>query len=148
MKNSIVVDLDGTLCNCDHRVSFVRAQQYDEFNSRLVDDKPHEEVIRVIERLAMSHHIIVATGRSDKYKEPTQTWFSRHNIIVDALLMRPEGNHIPDHELKPQLLYSYFEGGKEEALKSVLVVLEDRDKVVAAWRNEGFPCWQVRKGNY
>jgi hypothetical protein len=39
----------------------------------------------------------------------------------------------------------YF-GSKEAVLQNVIFVLDDRDKVVEAWRNYGLPCWQVRPG--
>jgi hypothetical protein len=31
---------------------------------------------------------------------------------------------------------------------SVLVVLEDRDRVVRAWRDAGYECWQVQEGDF
>ena len=33
-------------------------------------------------------------------------------------------------------------------IEEVLVILEDRDRVVEEWRNLGFNCWQVRAGGY
>jgi hypothetical protein len=39
-------------------------------------------------------------------------------------------------------------GSKENVQEKVLVVLEDRDRVVEAFREMGLPCWQVQAGGY
>jgi FMN phosphatase YigB (HAD superfamily) len=144
----IVVDLDGTLCNCDHRIEFAHAKDWDGFHSRLREDKPYMDVVDIVMRLATKLRVYVVSGRSAKYEEETRRWLKKHGIIVDVLILRPEFDFTPDHELKAALLYEQFEGGKAEALEKVIMVLDDREKVVEAWRNEGFACWQVRQGQY
>jgi hypothetical protein len=61
--------------------------------------------------------------------------------------MRPEGNRESDYLVKLQLVDEFF-GNRETALNSVLLVLDDRDKVVEAFRDAGFRCWQVQSGSY
>ena len=65
----------------------------------------------------------------------------------DSLIMRPDVNFESDHELKPAMLAAAL-GGMDEALRRVAFALEDRDKVVAAWRKLGFNCMQVRAGAF
>jgi FMN phosphatase YigB (HAD superfamily) len=141
--NTIVVDLDGTLCNSKHREHLAQAGQWDEFHSLLADDKPWGDVWQLIADLCGKYYIIGLTGRNEKYRLKTVQWLDKYEIELDNLLMRPDFDPRPDHELKPQLL---AEAGVLP--EEVLFVLEDRDKVVEAWRNWGYNCWQVRPGGY
>lgn len=145
---AIVVDLDGTLCNSAHRDHLAQAGQWDEFHSRLTDDKLYEDVAELIRVMSEEgYHIIGLTGRNEKFRYKTMGWLTLHKVSLDALLMRPDDNFLPDHELKPMKLAQYY-GSQEEALDAVLMILEDRDKVVEAWRNIGYRCWQVQPGGY
>jgi FMN phosphatase YigB (HAD superfamily) len=146
MTKVVVVDLDGTLCNSGHRDHLAQAREYDAFNARLVDDLPHDDVkwlLDVISRLpAEEVQIIALTGRSEKFRKLTLEWFMKHGIAIDDLIMRPEHDYTSDHELKPRMLEEHV------ARKDVLFILEDRERVVEAWRNLGYNCWQCRVGGY
>jgi hypothetical protein len=150
-RNTIVVDLDGTLCDCGHRVELARAKQWDHFHSLLVEDQPFEDVKSLIKligcKATMEIDIIGLTGRNEANRNKTLDWLESHKIFFDELLMRPNNDFRQDHILKPELLEEFF-GGREIMLKRVMFVLEDRDKVVEAWRNIGINCWQVRQGTY
>tara|TARA_Y100000310_G_C20547602_1_gene746375 strand:- start:703 stop:1140 length:438 start_codon:yes stop_codon:yes gene_type:complete len=143
---TIVIDLDGTLCDCEHRQHLAQAQQWDEFHSKLGDDLPHKEVALIVDRL-IGYEVIACTGRNEAWRIATEKWLRHFRFHVDALIMRPDGDWRSDHELKPVLLEEHF-GSKEKVLNEVILVLDDRDKVVEAWREYGLPCWQVRPGGY
>lgn len=149
MKNTIVVDLDGTLCDCSHRVHLAQAKQWEEFHKGIPEDKVYEDVHQIMSALLGYYDIILLTSRDEKTRQATMDWFEANKILdfVDELLMRPEGNHESDHILKPRLLMEYF-GSLERAKEKVLFILEDRDKVVQIWRDLGFRCWQVQAGAY
>lgn len=150
-KNWIVLDLDGTICDCSHRVHWAQAKQWDEFHAGIPDDKPYEDAMAFIDAISYdnNYNMLVCTGRDEQHRAATERWFRQEGIdkYFEALLMRPDGDRSPDHELKLKLVDEYF-GSREEALRQVLLVLDDRDKVVEAWRNAGFRCWQVAVGNY
>jgi FMN phosphatase YigB (HAD superfamily) len=139
----IVVDLDGTLCNSRHREHLAIAKQWDEFHSLLRYDEPWDDVKRFLSELHADIEVIGLTGRNERYRNETLDWLDTYEICLSELLMRPDDNYQPDHELKPQMLAAA--GVKPQ---QVWLVLEDRDKVVEAWRNLGFSCWQVRPGGY
>ena len=143
----IILDLDGTLCNVDHRVEYALTKQYDEFHSRLSGDKPNPAVQAIIRLLAVNLNILVVTGRNAKWRTQTERWLTKHGIIVDDLLMRPDDDFTKDHELKLLMIERHF-GSKEAVLKNVVMALEDRDQVVEAFRNYGIPTWQVVEGAY
>jgi hypothetical protein len=147
----IIIDLDGTLCDCAHRVSYAQIGQWDEFHSRLVDDQPFADVVNFIEFIdaTCQFEFIGLTGRNEKWRNMTNEWLIKHNIFFDVLLMRPEGNFESDHNLKPKMLIEeIFDGDFTRMKAEVFLILEDRDKVVEAWRNLTIPCWQVRNGTY
>jgi hypothetical protein len=88
----------------------------------------------------------------------TEQWLLKHEISVDHLIMRPDHDWRSDHELKPKMLVDFITGLDPEKVwteehlavsrKVVWFILEDRDKVVEAWRNLGFRCWQTQPGGY
>lgn len=146
MKNWIVCDLDGTLCDEGHRSQFANAGQWEEYHSLCHLDKPFEDVIKVLHALCDENDLslLIITGRTDNYREKTRRWLNDEaGILPEELLMRPFGSYEKANVLKLQQLEAFF-GGKDAALAQVLLVLDDSDKVVQAWRDYGLPCWQVR----
>lgn len=144
----VVVDLDGTLCNSGHREHLARAKQWDQFHSGLMNDDPWPDVQRMIKLMDDAGYTVIGlTGRNERYRIVTMQWLAIHDISLDALLMRPNDDFTSDHELKPAMLDSWLET-KGLTHNDVWVILEDRDKVVEAWRNLGHNCWQVRCGGY
>lgn len=159
MKSWIVCDLDGTLCDEGHRSQFANAGQWEEYHSLCHLDKPFEDVISILSILTdatgMYHAskknndyylglgLLIITGRTEKYRELTRQWLTKVQVLPDELLMRPTGSFEKANVLKLQQLEAFF-GGKDAALAQVLLVLDDSDKVVQAWRDYGLPCWQVR----
>lgn len=145
----IVVDLDGTLCDCSHRVHWAQAKQWDEFHAGIPEDKPHDDVVALVSLASQNYEVLVCTGRNESHRKATIEWLRNHGLeeVVTDVLMRPDNDRSPDHELKIRLVCEYF-GGMDNALNSVLLVLDDRDKVVEAWRDSGFKCWQVQQGSY
>ena len=145
----IVIDLDGTLCNSAHREHLARAQEWDEFHSQLFLDEPWPDVAALLPIVSESFVIVGLTGRSSRYQTPTLRWLIKHKLeqYIDFLLMRPDGDWRSDNELKPALLDQWLKE-QNSTHSSVLFILEDRDKMVEAWRELGHNCWQVRPGGY
>jgi FMN phosphatase YigB (HAD superfamily) len=147
-RDVIIVDLDGTLCNSSHRDHLAQQKLWDEFNASASADEPWEDVAVVIKAMQLQGFKIYGlTGRSHKWHTLTVGWLIRNGVHLDALMMRPEDDYTSDHDLKPKMLAAMF-GDIENAKGRVLFILEDRDKVVEAWRNLGFRCWQVQPGGY
>lgn len=150
MRKVLVVDLDGTLCDCGHREHWARAGEWDNFHSELSNDKPNEAVREVLyawDAMGQDHEVIAITGRNERYSLMTEEWLEKNLIPLDVVLMRPDNNFQSDSELKPALLSEWLE--REGLLQeNVAFILEDRDKVVEAWRNFGYKCWQVAHGGY
>ena len=146
-QKAIIVDLDGTLCNTDHRAHFGIAREYEEFNAKANDDGIYSDVATFLHLVSSSHEIVAITARPEKYRKLTMWWLVHHKVPVDHLIMRPMDDFRHDWELKMDLVRSHF-GSIEAALARVLCVLEDRTRVVDEYRKHGFACWHVREGIY
>lgn len=147
----IVVDLDGTLCNSGHREHLARADQWDEFHALLGDDEPWPDVAQLVDRPFhgdfVNFKFVALTARNERYRNATLKWLEKHDLQFDELLMRPDDNYESTVDVKPMLLNRWLD---EERLThaDVWFILEDRDKMVEAWRNLGHNCWQTRPGGY
>lgn len=110
-----------------------------------VDDKPIEDVCRVCRELWGASRIFL-TGRPEKIRKGTKEWLYLNDMPVgkeDLLLMRPDGDHRPDYEVKREIY--------EREIKDkydILGVFEDRQQCVDMWRSVGLTCFQVAKGDY
>lgn len=147
MMDWIVYDLDGTITDCSHRVHLAQAGLWEEFNAEAVDDKLRPDVALVMKALEEDYSTMIVTGRDVKYRKLTLDWLWTKGITVDVLLMREKDDYRSDHEVKIALLEKFF-GNKASVLNSVMMCLDDRDKVVEALRNYGLRVWQVRQGDY
>jgi len=145
----IVVDLDGTLCDSAHREHLARAKDWDQFHALIGEDEVHADVHRFLDICQGNHAIVALTGRNDRYRGATLAWMRRKGIdnLFEEILMRSEDNYEPDHELKPRLLDEWLTANGHDH-NDVWLILEDRDKVVEAWRNLGHNAWQPRSGGY
>lgn len=148
-KGWIVVDLDGTLCDCAHRVHLAQAKQWEEFHSLIPLDKVNETVACVCEIFWEDFDLLLCSGRNESTRAATLEWLKQKDLLHNFahLLLRPDNDYSPDHELKIAMVEDFF-GGHQKAIDNVFLILDDRDKVVEAWRNAGYDCWQVAAGSY
>ncbi len=150
---AIIVDLDGTLYNSTARNHLAQSGQWDDFHRASSTDKPNYEVLQLVNLLSLHEKTIVlaVTGRDDRYRDITNSWINRNSAMIDFVLMRPEGDRRSDTVVKIELVSQWLEdfGSRMGVEKQdIAFALEDRDKMVDAWRSWGIPCWQVRAGSY
>jgi FMN phosphatase YigB (HAD superfamily) len=145
VRPTIVVDLDGTLCDSSHREHLAVNKEWDAFHAAGKIDEPHGDVLWLLRNLPPDTTMIGLTGRNERYRLQTVEWLTNHDIFFDELLMRPDDDFTSDHILKPDMLGHWRERNPDA---SIICVLEDRDRVVENWRNLGYNCWQVRPGGY
>lgn len=140
-RKAIIVDLDGTLANCSHRLHFINRsdgqKDWDSFYKHLVYDKRINRVADLVEQLADIYDtdILIVTGRPSHTKDDTQDWlFINYERVIDhyELFMREDGDHRPDYVVKKEIYEKYIRDNYD-----VVAVLEDRTQVVKMWRNKG-----------
>lgn len=160
MRPLYIFDLDGTLANAEHRLHHIKGKKKDwrAFFAACANDTPMAETIRTLRALRKGGaEIWVWTGRSDEVRAETEEWLHKHGIFKsvplltwepfrapETLLMRPEGDHQPDHKLK----FGWLADLEPPERNRLTAVFEDRDQVVAMWREAGVPCFQVAPGNF
>lgn len=145
MKKIILCDLDGTLADCHHRIHFILGtKRWDKFFAACGDDKPIKHVIDLINAIdRKKYEVWITSARSDEVFKETVSWLDRHNVVYERLIMRKAGDHTDDGDLKP----SWLEDGTIPRDR-VAFSIDDRDRVVSAWRKAGIPCFQCADGNF
>lgn len=150
-KKALIIDIDGTLANVDHRLHFIRGKEREEkgkdwhgFHSACDKDEPHYWCVELIELYKKaSFGIVLLTGRGEEYREVTLKWLKEHDISFDELFMRPKSARVEDSEVKKEIYQQEIEPHYD-----VRFVVEDRSSVVAMWRDVGLTCLQCAPGNF
>lgn len=146
---AIICDLDGTLCDVEHRQHFVRREgkkDWRGFFLGMVDDTPKKNVLEILKRFSKDHDIVFCSGRPKEYEQLTTEWLYRHLEGCGFswhLFMREAGDHRPDSIVKEIILdFEILTQWKPT------FVLDDRDQVVKMWRERGMECHQVAPGDF
>jgi len=145
-KKAIIVDIDGTLADVEHRVHFMHTEPKDwrSFNSNMLEDKLNiwcHQIMQAMKR--EGQEILLVTGRGEKRRLDTENWLHKHNVNYDGLFMRSHADRREDFLIK-KIIY-------EERIApnyDVLFVLEDRLSVVKMWRSIGLICLQCDWGDF
>jgi predicted kinase len=134
---AVLVDIDGTTALMAARSPF------DE--TRVHEDRPNAPVISVIRAMADAGNAVVfLSGRTDACRSATHQWLLEHvRVPFQALHMRPAGDMRKDAIVKRELFDRHVRDRYD-----VVCVLDDRDQVVAAWRELGLTCLQVAPGAF
>ena len=150
MKNTIIFDLDGTLALIDKRRELSTKPNgkidFDKLHdaSLIKHDKPNWPVIKMAQLFAeQGFNIVIFSGRSDTTESVTRQWLAKHGIPYHKLVMRDNVRYSkPDEILKKQMLDDHLD------IDDVFCVVDDRQKVVDMWRENGLTCFQVAEGNF
>lgn len=111
-----------------------------------MDDTPIWPVIDTLQTLVASDvEVWVWSGRMATVMSETRAWLWRHVGLSNLeLTMRPAGDYTPDDQLKE----SWLKAMSEEDKQRLVMVFDDRDRVVAMWRRNGVVCAQVAPGDF
>lgn len=146
MKNIVVVDIDGTIAKVGDRLKYLQQEKkdWDSFYDHCDEDEPITDIIDVVQALYWDDYkIVFCTGRRESVRFKTLVWIQKNCISEFDLLMRPDGDHRHDAEVKPELLAT-----SGYTPDKVLCIFEDRDSMVAKWRELGYRCLQVAEGKF
>lgn len=146
MTACYLFDIDGTLADCQHRIGHITGDKKDwrAFFAACDGDYPIQHIVDLCKTLSDSgHEIVYVSGRSDECRELTLAWLARHYLPCAMLYMRKAGDHRPDDIVKGDLLDAVIADGF-----TPVMAFDDRTRVVAMWRERGFPCAQVAPGDF
>lgn len=156
MRPLYIFDIDGTICNIEHRLHFLKnitdADRWKKFYRACTADTANHPVITTLETLRKDADIWFFTGRSMEVRYETCMWLHVHTSFKmdqlatnpEWLTMRLEGDHTEDHMLKQQWLKDMGSADRHR----LVAVYEDRSRVVNMWRNNGIACFQVGDGDF
>lgn len=135
LPRAIICDIDGTLAHMKNR------SPYDW--KRVGEDEVDPIIKNLLKVLKEKYAIILVSGRDECCISETEQWLKDNNIQYDHLLMRRNGDSIPDAIIKMALFESYIRSKYD-----VEFVLDDRNQVVKMWRSLGLKCLQVQEGDF
>jgi len=135
--DSIIVDLDGTLCDCSHRTHLLPV--WNDFFSLMHLDPAIESTASVVKALNTSGKtILIVTARPDQYQQVSEDWLKSNGIHYDKIYMRKTNDFRKDTVVKEEILQQILEDGY-----SPIMAFDDRPEVLEVWRSYGistFAC--------
>ena len=147
MNQAIIVDIDGVLADCSHRLSLIQQtpKNWPEFHSKCGGDSVNEWAKMFIKKFWDRHDmkVVLLSARVAESKEDTKVWLYMNGIPFDELILRTHGDHRDDHIFKADVYDNYLKNKYD-----VLLTVEDRKRVVDMWRSKGLVCLQCVEGNF
>lgn len=143
---AIIVDLDGTLCDVEHRVHHVKqkTKNWKAFNDSMDQDKSYFWCLELIAAMkARGYQIIFVTGRTEDLRERTEVWLKNHEVSYDKLYMRKVQDFREDSDVKEEIYRTHI-----KPITDILFVVDDRESVVERWRKLDLVCLQCAPGKF
>lgn len=142
IKKWLVMDLDGTLANVQHRLGAAQAGDWTLYEELCDGDKVIPAAKDLLFRWEDSGgRTMILTGRSVRMTARTTKWLDDYSLTPDVLIMRPTNAYDSDGALKIRLLEEYFVNNEEDPKAAVSLVIDDTEAVVAAFRDAGYTAW-------
>lgn len=141
-KKLIIVDVDGTIADCEHRKHHLLGEKkdWDSFYAGIEQDQPRWEIMKQVDEYRKKGHpIVLVSGRPDNYRKATENWLCKYGFDFDVLLMRKAGDKRPDTDVKKEI---YDKCLKKYAIECVF---DDRPRIISMWREQGLRVFDVGK---
>lgn len=139
----IIVDIDGTLAHMSGRSPY----DYSQVHTDTVDETVANIVRRYYARDIMTDipetYVVIVSGREDGCKDVTVKWLADNGIPYDEIYMRKHDDHRDDRIVKKEIYDEFI-----KPRYNVRFVLDDRDRVVKMWREQGLKVLQVAEGDF
>jgi len=134
MQPAIICDVDGTIA--------IRGERGPYDMTRVSEDATNYIVAMVVKMFhTVDIKVVFTSGRDETARHDTMEFLENAISTPDfQLLMRETGDTRPDEIVKAEM----FERIRQ--FYTVILVLDDRPKVVAMWRAAGLTCFQVNEG--
>lgn len=162
--SNIICDLDGTIAldyararhlhkpecpkhsfsgHTETCICSPKDRNWDSYFAECKSDTPNRPIIKILQKFKVYHTIWILSGRSMSVSELTTQWLDEHNVPYNRLQMRGVDDRTADDVLKIgwAKFFDLHPG-------NTLFVLEDRTRVVNAWRKEKFTVLQVAAGDF
>jgi hypothetical protein len=138
-KKFVIFDMDGTLADASERQHYLKKepQDWEGFIAEMHADAPIEVLVDLYREMCRSdfYGVVVLTGRPERYKKMTEEWMEKHDLPLRPIYCKPDNDERHDLVFKRDAYQSFIAEGNEVAF-----VVEDRNSVVAMWREIGVVC--------
>lgn len=150
MERAIIIDLDGTLCNCEHRRKLKSTGKIDFGHfldpENIAKDPVNDWCRELIKGMfSIGYTIIFVSGREDTLRNATINWLGENRLLIypPQIFMREEGDYRKDFEVKKEIYEDHIKFKYE-----ILFIVDDRKQVVDMWRGEGLTVLHCADGNF
>lgn len=143
-ESPVIFDIDGTVAEMGKGTSWGR-KPFDWY--RVGNDLPRDTVVKTATLFAQDNSIAFLSGRDGSCEGETLAWLWKYLPDINQdylLLMRSAGDSRKDWIVKLELLIELCNLGYSKPL----VVFDDRNVVVEAFRYVGLEVFQVAEGNF
>ena len=143
-QKAIIVDLDGTIADNEHRVKYIDGSQkkdWDKFNALSAEDTVIEWCLDLVRGFhGLGYRIVFLTARSESKgtREITETWL-RERVgphVPDYDLVMRDGKDYRTDFITKQDLYMQHIAPKYD----VAFAIDDKLAVCTMWRGLGIPA--------
>ena len=148
-EDNVWVEFPETGIWAYHKNDITFKKNWDAFHAACVHDTPIKPVINTYFALAMSNppdspDVWIWSGRSDSVRAQTEAWLRAHVPWYTVIKMRKAKDYTPDDQLKERWLHAM----SPEDRARLVMVFDDRTRVVEMWRRNGVVCAQVAPGGF
>lgn len=140
-RSFVLMDIDHTLADAYWRDHLVGDQGWDEYHAASINDSCVPEVVQLVRALAdLGMTIVCVTGRPDKWRMLTTRWLVTQNCPMHELLMRPEKDFRPTHQMKVELVKERF---GDAFPKCVAFIIDNDERIVESFKAMGVTALQI-----
>lgn len=143
---AIICDLDGTMCNVEHRRHWVSGEKknWAMWNAGIKNDTLNKWCMTITNQLYHAgYKVVLCSGRVQEYKLVTIEWLLNNKVLHDNLFMRQFNDSRPDNVIKEIILdFEILTRYKP------IFMIDDRRRVVDMYRGRGYTVLQCAKGDF
>lgn len=147
-KGIVLCDLDGTLCDIQHRLKYGKGEEKDwkKFFAGIPDDTLRLETLNlIVGAKEMGHKVFFVSARPETHRKETIEWLDKHLPSDDVfhyegLIMRRAGDRRDDVLVKQEIYDRYFKN------MPIKFVVDDRPKVIRMWQKNGLEVVDMGSG--
>lgn len=138
-KPIVIMDIDSTLANNEHRVSLIRGpnKDWDAFFKEVYHDSPIHRMIWLNNMLSNNYTICIITGRAEVCRIDTVRWLEKYNVVWDKLYMRATGDYRPDYVVKREIYDTQLKN------LDIFLAVDDKIQIAEMWGSLGINYLKV-----
>ena len=150
-SRAIIVDIDGTLANVDHRRHYIEKKDWKNFFMHMTGDTVNEWCRDLMDSVwegmqctsKPPFEVLLVTGRPGNFRHVTEAWLKANGIHYEQLFTRAEGDYRKDTVVKLEIYEKHIKDKYE-----IVFAVDDRSSVVQMWREQGITCLQCAEGDF